>query len=154
MVAFNTWYYSFSSGVAQYESIHPVVRSAAKFILYPLIWILKFGSAVFDLASFNQEGAVIVSGLSVSALLGAIYLAGPLAILRLRLPTKRRRAARRLEKALFFVLVGSLFTLILSEALRSEMLMMTVASIAVLATVMASALWTSRAITELHRPTK
>ena len=154
MVAFNTWYYSFSPGVAQYESIHPVVRSAAKFILYPLIWILKFGSAVFDLASFNQEGAVIVSGLSVSALLGAIYLAGPLAILRQRLPTKTRRAARRLEKALFFVLVGSLFTLILSEALRSEMLMMTVASIAVLATVMASALWTSHAITELHRPTK
>ena len=154
MVAFNTWYYSFSPDVAQYEFIHPIMRSAAKFILYPLIWILKFGSAVFDLASFNQEGAVVVSGLSVSALLGAIYLAGPLAILRLRLPTKTRRVARRLEKAVFFVLVGSLFTLILSELLRSEMLMMTVASIAVLTTVMASALSTSRTLTELHKPTK
>jgi uncharacterized protein (DUF2141 family) len=154
MVAFNTWYYSFSPGVAQYESTHTIMRSAAKFILYPLIWILKFGSAVFDLASFNQEGAVIVSGLSVSALLGAIYLAGPLAILRLRLPTKTRRVARRLEKAFFFVLVGSLVTLMLSEVLGSEMLIMSVASIAVLATVMASALWTSRTLTELHKPTK
>lgn len=145
MVAFNAWYYSFSPATAQYEYVQPAIRLAARFTLYPLIWVLEVGSTVFDLLSFNKEAAAVISGLAVSALLGAIYLTGPLVIVRLRLFGKRS-TLRNLEAASGTSAVVFLIVLIFAELLRVELIMTIASSAAVLATLVTSALLTSRVL--------
>lgn len=147
MVAFNAWYYSFSPGIAQYESINPTIRVPVKIIIYPLIWILQIGSRVFDLFSFNHEAAAVLSGITISALLGTIYLAGPMLIAQRKLPAKMRRLTRTYEDASFFVFLGSLLIVMLSEVMKAEMLMTIGSSILILSAMTTSALSTSRTVT-------
>lgn len=144
MVVFNTWYYSFSPGIAQYESVNPAMRALVKIAIYPLIWILQIGSIVFDAFPFNHEAAAVLSGLVISTLLGTIYLTGPMIIVRRRRSVNMFRITRALEKASVFVLAAALLILTLSEVLRAEMLMAMGSSIVVLAAIACSALWISR----------
>jgi hypothetical protein len=146
MVAFNTWYYSFSPGVAQYESINPPMRVFVKIMIYPLIWVLQIGSVVFDLFSFNYEIAAVFCGITISALLGTIYLAGPMLLARRKLSAKTRRVTGMFERASFFAFVGSLIIVALSEALKAETFMAVGSSIVVLSTMTNSALLTWRTV--------
>jgi len=147
MVAFNTWYYSFSPTVAQYEAINPAMRSAVKVMIYPLIWILQIGSIVFDLFSFNQEAAAIFSGIIISALIGATYLAVPILILRRALLARTLRQTRMFGDARLFVFLGGLLLAAFGEVLRVELIMTIGSSMVVLSTIAMSALWTSRLYT-------
>jgi hypothetical protein len=93
MIAFNTWYYSFSPYVASYLQGHWVERTITEGALYPLIGILWLASATFnDFQSF-PEVAALMSGLLASSLIGATYLGVPFAILEAR--TRRLRNSRR-----------------------------------------------------------
>lgn len=144
MIAFNAWYYSFSPSVAHYESINPALRAAIKFTIYPLIWVLRIGSIVFDLFPYNHEVAAIFSGITIGALLGIISLAGPMLIVRRRFSTRVRLATRTLEKTSFFVFLGSLLVVSISEILKIEMFMTTGASALILSTMILSAVLTTR----------
>jgi hypothetical protein len=147
MVAFNAWYYSFSPGVAQYESTNPAMRLLVKITIYPTIWILRFGSTVFDIFSFNHEAAAVLSGITISALLGTIYLSGPMIIARRKLSAKQRPAMRKLEKISLYALVGGLLIVVVSEVLKAQMLMTMGSSTVILSTMTSSALLTSRIAT-------
>lgn len=74
MFAFETWYYSFSPGVASYINHHSWMRGPMQVLLTPLLSILsvsKYGYAAF---SFNTEFGVIVAGLIASLLIGLVYI--------------------------------------------------------------------------------
>jgi hypothetical protein len=133
MVAFNAWYYSFSPGVALYEAVNPSIRPIVKAFIYPLIWILQLGSSTFDLLPFNQEAAAVVSGLTISSLIGAVYLAGPMLVLRRIFQAKMRRASKALGDARLFVLLAGLLLVASAEVLNGEVMMTVGSSIVVLA---------------------
>jgi hypothetical protein len=143
MVAFNAWYYSFSPGVAQYESMNPAMRSLVKIVIHPMIWILQVGSIVFSVFNFNLEAAAVISGITVSALLGIVYLSVPMMIARRKLSGKQSRAIRRIEMMSFLTLVGGLFIVIVSEVLKAQVPMMVGSSAVILSGMTTSALLTS-----------
>ena len=147
MVAFNEWYYSFSPAVAQFEYDHPPVRAAMKIVLYPLIAILRVGSTAFDLLPMNHEAGALLSGLTISALLGTVYLGIPFAVIVGRLPFGHRRIFRELQKCSVVALAGALLVMTLSELLGIGFLMTLATSAAILSAIAASAAWTQRAVT-------
>jgi len=80
MVVFNAWYYSFSPGVAGYESIHPTVKTPMQYFLTPLLGSLHVSSWTYaSVAAVNPEIASLIAGLVGSSLIGLLYLALPLA---------------------------------------------------------------------------
>lgn len=150
MVAFNTWYYSFSPGVAQYETINPSARLVLRGVIYPLIWTMQLGSSVFDLVSFNPEAGALVAGISISFLIGAIYLAGPVLLLRAILRAKMRRGSGVFRGVSLFLLVG-LVAVASAEVFKAELVMAVGSSIAVLSIIALSAVSTSRAVEYVMR---
>jgi hypothetical protein len=146
MVAFNAWYYSFSPTVAQYESANPTVRLAVRVMIYPLVWVLQTGSFVFDLSSFNSEFAAVISGLTISALLGAMYLTGPILLIRRRFYKRSFWAMPTFERTCFLMFVGSLLVVIISEALKVGDLMIVGSSGAILLTMIESGMVMSRGV--------
>jgi hypothetical protein len=80
MIVFNTWYYSFSPGVAGYENIHPTVKTPMQYFLTPLLGSLHISSWTYaSVAAVNPEIASLIAGLVGSSLIGLLYLALPLA---------------------------------------------------------------------------
>jgi hypothetical protein len=151
MIAFNDWYYSFSPTVAQFIREHSTVRSVTKFALYPLIGILRTGAAAFYLFPTDLEAGAVVSGLLVSSMIGMVYLTPPMAAVLAYSP-KARRMARRLQLPTVLVLVGALASVALVTVLGGPaVLMMIATSTIVLACLVASALYTSRAILHVTR---
>jgi hypothetical protein len=152
MVAFNAWYYSFSPTVAQFIGEHSTVRTAAKFMLYPLMGILTIGAAAFHLYPTNLEVGALTSGLVVSALIGAVYLAPPLAV-AFAYSSRLRRTARKLQLPSALVLFGAVAALaLLIMTGGSGVLTMVATSTIVLATLTLSALCASDAILHVAKP--
>lgn len=81
MRVFNSFYYSFSPGVASFIIAQSIIRAGMKIILYPLIGILYLSSLVFAATSFNGEVAVTVAGVFASFGIGVVYLGPILAVL-------------------------------------------------------------------------
>jgi hypothetical protein len=149
MVAFNTWYYSFSPTVAQYESTNPTMRYSVKLTLQPLIWILRFGADIFDLLSFNQELAALISGVVVSMGTGAVYVSAPFLLVRGRGSMKMRRVMRRFDKVNFIAFIVALLAVTLGEIMQSGLTMTVASPVVLLTAIMMSAHWTSGAAAAL-----
>ena len=146
MIAFNAWYYSFSPTVADFIRQDSAVRTAVKFVLYPLIGILRLGAAAFYLFPANLEASAVASGLLVSSLIGAVYLATPLAVV-LGYSSRARRLSRRLHVPTLVVLFAALATVAFITVVGAPAILMMVAtSTIILATLVASTLCASRAI--------
>jgi len=148
MIAFNAWYYSFSPTVAQSITQHPAFQYAMRFVLYPLIEILKFGALPFSILPAHQEIAGILSGLLISSLIGVAYLALPLALL-LRYTPKLRRNANNAQRVLGLILGFSLLAVAIAELSTSAPLMIVMSATAALSTLLLSALFTSRKLLQL-----
>jgi uncharacterized membrane protein YhaH (DUF805 family) len=93
MIAFNTWYYSFSPYVASHLQAHSTEQIVMKGVLYPVIGILWLSSATFDMFRSYPETAALLSGLLASSLIGVVYLGLPSALIRTKV--KRLRDSRR-----------------------------------------------------------
>jgi hypothetical protein len=144
MVVFNTWYYSFSPGVADYVSSHGIERTVMKAVLYPLIGILYLTSNLYSTASAYPELAVLLSGLLASSLIGAFYLGLPLSLIRARV--RRLRGLVVVERYLALGVLGGIITLSLGEAMASQPLLMVSSATIVLSTLSLAALMTSSRI--------
>ena len=74
-VAFDAFYYSWSTPVAMYIEEHPYLKGIVKVILYPLLGILKI-TAVAVMPWFNMapEVATITAGFIASTLIGLVYV--------------------------------------------------------------------------------
>lgn len=76
MTVFNSWYYSFSPQVAEYERGEPWFQSAVRASIQPLLEILELSTATFDfLSPAGGEAAILGAGIVASSLIGLIYLA-------------------------------------------------------------------------------
>jgi hypothetical protein len=129
MTAFNTWYYSFSPAVAQYEYDHSTTQTVMKFVLYPLIGILHMSSASYSLLAFQPELAALAAGIVASSLIGAVYLALPTSgvfwLVRRRL---HKTTERRVAKWLTGLLIVLIFAFVISEMLAVPVAMMLVSA--------------------------
>lgn len=151
MIAFNAWYYSFSPIVAQSIREHSPLRTVTEFMLYPLMGILRLGAQAFYLFPTNLEAAAVVAGLLVSSLIGMIYLSPPLAAV-LAYSSRARRIARRLQVPTVVVLLSALAAVALVTATGAPAILMILATLAVvLASLVASALFASRAMLRMAR---
>jgi len=141
MIAFNSWYYSFSPTVANYLDSHWAERDAMKVMLYPLIGILYLTSNVYAATSAFPEFAVVISGLLASSLIGAFYLGLPLSLIRSKVRRVRRLVA--LEKCLGIVLFGGLAMLLVGEIFGLRTILMISSAAILLSTMLLSASVTS-----------
>jgi peptide/nickel transport system substrate-binding protein len=72
MKTFNTIYYSFSPGVADYERGQPWLQATVKAGLYPLFGILMTAERAY--AVITGDAGSILAGATASSLIGAVYL--------------------------------------------------------------------------------
>jgi peptide/nickel transport system substrate-binding protein len=123
MIAFNSWYYSFSPYIATYISQHPVAAMITRLLLYPLIAIMFATARVYAIMDHYPEVAVLVSFVIASGLIGGFYFGLPLGIARWRIRRLRRfrhlGSQPVLEKPLAIALLGAIGTLILGEIFSS-----------------------------------
>ena len=113
-VFFDSFYYSWSPGVAQFILVHPVLKAPLRALLYPLIGSLVAASYVSSpLMGVSPEAGVYVAGAVASLLLGLAYLA-PLIYLAERL--FRRRVVRRHVEAAFLASLALLALSLMFEA--------------------------------------
>lgn len=129
MYAFNAWYYSYSPTVANYISAHESVRTAMRYVLYPLIGILHLSSTTFSLVAFGPELAALVSGIVASSLIGIVYLALPFSgilwLFRRKLHASTRKRSAKWLAGLFTALVGAF---VISELLAIGPVMMMISA--------------------------
>jgi peptide/nickel transport system substrate-binding protein len=78
MNVFNTWYYSFSPQVADYEREQPWLQQTVRVGIYPLIGILQMAEKTY--AILPGEFGSLSAGLVASSLIGAVYFS-PVALL-------------------------------------------------------------------------
>jgi peptide/nickel transport system substrate-binding protein len=96
LLAFNTWYYSFSPSVASQIRVDSPLQTGMQALLVPLLLSLKAGAVVFDTPVVAQpELAVMLGGLLASGLIGIAYLSAPVFVLNTRYP-RMKRATRPL----------------------------------------------------------
>ncbi|HKM50906.1 MAG TPA: CFI-box-CTERM domain-containing protein [Candidatus Bathyarchaeia archaeon] len=148
MSLFNSWYYSFSPNVAEYETTHTLSREVMRVLLYPLIVILQLSSNVYSILEFQPELGVLAGGVLASLLIGFTYLSLPLMglflICRRRLNSKvKRRAGRWIA----IVIISLIACYGISEMGQLSFMMMFVSSGIVIASMLAGGmLATSMAI--------
>ncbi|MEM2735165.1 MAG: CFI-box-CTERM domain-containing protein, partial [Candidatus Bathyarchaeia archaeon] len=139
MEAFNAWYYSFSPAIAEALYGDEGLRAIARAALSPLISSLEASSLAYAAAEpLGREAAVAFAGLIASALIGAIYLGPPLALMAMKWP--RRRAWKRAAISAAIALSASASLMALAEASGSGALMALSASAFVLSSIAASGL--------------
>jgi len=131
MVAFNAFYYSFSPQVAKVIAGNELLRGVMKVILYPLIAILHLSSSIFYTFSNAPEVAIIVTGLTASSLIAAVYLLPPILLLN---HLKKIRSVKNLNWLMVFIWFGSIMVILLSEYTISPTLMMVSSGAFVIAT--------------------
>jgi len=123
MIAFNSWYYSFSPYIATYIGQHPVDAMMTRLLLYPFIAIMFATARVYAIMDHYPEVAVLVSFLMASGLIGGFYFGLPFGIARWRIRRFRRfrhlGSQPVLEKPLAIALLGAIGTLILGEIFSS-----------------------------------
>ena len=73
MIAFETWYYSFSPTIADFINDHPLTKPPMRVILTPLLGILSLSKYMSLAFAFHTELSVIVAGLIASSLIGLVY---------------------------------------------------------------------------------
>ncbi len=118
----NRFYYSFSPEVAQILVEHPRLKKAANILLYPFVNIMNFSSWVFSKFRGLPEVAFLLSLVTSSVLIGAVYLGLPAAAFSFG---RKRKSPfiNRLYASCGISLVLSIVMLIVAELIRSNTLM-------------------------------
>ena len=77
MNVFNSWYYSFSPYVADYERQQPWLQQIVKTLIYPLMGILTISEKGFS--AVQGDYGTLIAGTIASSMIGAVYF-WPLAL--------------------------------------------------------------------------
>ncbi|MCX8191468.1 MAG: hypothetical protein N3F06_01515, partial [Nitrososphaerales archaeon] len=103
--------------------------------LYPLFGILHFGVIVNNLFNFNNELSVVVTGMVVSALIGAVYFA-PVILIPILTNRGLKRAILKLKlRVPLLVWLMSIMMIILGELVLSSIVVMIGSGALVLSTI-------------------
>jgi len=151
MVAFNAWYYSYSPSVAGFITEHSALRTATRIALYPLMFTIRLGAAVFNLFPTALEFGAVGSLLLVGSLVGVFYLAGPLTA-ALACSIRARRLVKEVQAPTLVVLLSALAAVaFLVFTCGPLVLMMLATSTLVLTSLVASALFSSQVVLHLAK---
>lgn len=124
MLAFNSFYYSFSPQVASFIASDAAVRSAARILLYPVIGILYVSDGILTTLSFNGELAVTAAGVFAAIGIGSVYV-GPIAMVSCKFTKSRKRAIfSRVLHASEASCITAVLVLALGETLGTSILLM------------------------------
>jgi hypothetical protein len=94
MVTFNSWYYSWAPGVAQFAGTNPWFADALRVGIVPLFGILYAADLSYTaVASINPEAGAITAGLVAASLIGLVYVA-PLTYISMRVLRLHRKLVR------------------------------------------------------------
>lgn len=116
MNVFNSWYYSFSPSVADYEREQPWLQVTVKTAIYPLLGILHVAEKGYGLA--DGEGGSLLAGFAASSLIGMVYLSPAAVALR------KKAWMRKLLMPLSTALVASLGMIAAGAAAENSILLM------------------------------
>jgi len=91
MRIFNAFYYSFSPKVAEFTAANPILQTATRALMYPLIGALRLVAAACQLYPQGSQLMIIITGVAASGLVGALYVS-PVAFL-LRMVRRRMKVS-------------------------------------------------------------
>jgi streptogramin lyase len=152
MGLFNSWYYSFSPNVAEYESVHASSREVIRVLLYPLIAILRLSSGIYSILEFQPELGVLAAGIIASALIGFTYLSLPLmGLLLIGRRRLNRKVKARMGRWIIVLMISLIACYVISEILRLSLMMMLVSSGIVMASILAGSMLAASMMVNLTR---
>jgi hypothetical protein len=135
MNVFNSWYYSFSPYVADYERHQPWLQQVVRTSIYPLIGILLTSEKAYS--SLPGEYGAVFAGFIASSLIGAFYFS-PLAL------TFRQVRKCRINYKFAISIICTLFASVIGSILFGNIIAMTITtSLFVLATSAFSAMFSA-----------
>jgi len=123
MVAFNSWYYSFSPAIAESIRKNGLTREVAKTVLYPLIEILRIAEITYACLPLNSEITVIIAGFISSSLIGIIYVAPIRIAFKILLRVSRMKVKASFAKYEASALCLSTILIAVAEVTSLEVLM-------------------------------
>ena len=147
LTIFNSWYYSFSPGIANYLRNHSRTREVMKGVLYPLLEFLSLSSVLFSILSAYPEQAALLSGLMASSMIGAFYMGIPLGVFR----QKKRFNLRLSIHLCAALLLCGLSGILVGLNFASTALLMIASSLTVLSAMCGSAILTAETISHLTK---
>ena len=137
-IAFDAFYYSWSTPVANLIASNQVLKTLVKLLIYPLLGILKLTAMVTTgLFQFNSEAAAILAGFIASSLIGVVYILPILLVLSLivrRVGRKPNLSIRWIKTSWIVVLISIVF-IVLGLMIGSDPLLTVSTSVYVLANI-------------------
>ena len=143
MTVFNSWYYSFSPQVADYERQEPWLQQTVRIAIYPLLGILQTAEKAYSIVP-GEYGSVI-AGLVTSSLIGAVYFT-PIALSIKQV--RNNRLDYRLAIAIITAISISIAVALIAD---NTLALMTSTSLLVLATLSLAAIYSAKAIWRIFR---
>ncbi|TLX93144.1 MAG: hypothetical protein E6K91_09020 [Thaumarchaeota archaeon] len=109
MNVFNSWYYSFSPYVADYERQQPWLQAIVKTSIYPLLGILTISEKGFS--AVQGDYGALIAGAIASSMIGAVYFwPFALSVKQVRVKKFNYRMAIIITLVIFAAVVGSIFS--------------------------------------------
>jgi hypothetical protein len=139
MTVFNSWYYSFSPQVADYERQQPWLQQGVRVAIYPLLGILQAAEKAYTVVP--GEYGSITAGLVASSLIGGVYFA-PIA-LSIR-QVRKNRLDYRIALAIIAALAVSVAVALIADsspALKAATTLLVLCTLSVAAIYSAKAIW-------------
>ena len=144
MKVFNSFYYSFSPQVAEYERINTSFKELIKYSIFPLIQILHVAESGYQLTG-NAEFGVILSGFIASMLIGIVYCSPLLLLIK-----KDRNFNTPSKIPLLFMLI-SLIGVVNGILVNNPIFLMLITSIFVISTILCFSVLISNIITSIYK---
>jgi hypothetical protein len=148
MTIFNAWYYSFSPAMAGVITKNSALTAPMKIALYPIVAISKIGVATFTATQGAPDIAVVLTGLVMSWLIGAVYLTAPVTVVFNF--TRMRRVTKRLQECLMAMVLLSMAGVLASALLRVTSILAISAPALVLAVMTLSAILTMHSLRSVY----
>lgn len=145
MNVFNSWYYSFSPAVADYERQTPWLQSTVRAFIYPLLGILDVSTSVHDSLAFDSELGVVAAGATASSLIGLIYFA-PLGAALGIASKKKKWSMSKAKIVLACSWAASVAAIVIAEVAAVEAVMMFGTSLLVLSAISTVVVAVARAV--------
>lgn len=141
MTAFNSWYYSFSPQVADFERQQPWMQQTVKTAIYPLLGILHLAEGAYSV--IPGEYGSITAGIVASSLIGAVY-ASPLV-----LSIKQVRRFRPNYKLALAIIAVAALAVAISLSIANESALIITTSILVVATLAIAAVLSANTLARI-----
>ncbi len=141
MAAFNSWYYSFSPAIADYERGQPWLQQTVRIAIYPLLGILQLSETTYS--ALPGEYGSLAAGMVASSLIGSAYIT-PFALLVRRV--WKYELGPRLALTAIAVLAA---TVVFSLAAANNAALMVTTSLLVVSTLVVAADQSANALARL-----